>query len=309
MTYIEELRTSLNKPQVAFQEFALSTRILSEHLFCFFEGKDNAYYVPRIKRFTDKYHPINCAGRDKVLGVYRLITNRPEYNHYKKAFFIDRDFNQTLKPTSPPIFETPCYSIENFYVSVDVFKDILTNEFHLSEIGDKEVFELCTSTYAERQQEFHKATMLFNAWYACLVEIRNTTNELSIARLQDKLPKELKLEISLKSVISDCDLETIKRLFPNAAEVNSELLNAKLESFKDCECHKVFRGKYEMQFLINLIQLLLQDSLRAKTVLKSKVNFTFGDGSGINNEQAISIFAGYAETPDSLLAYLEQVIL
>ena len=54
MSYIEELRQSKNKAQVAYQEFALSTKKLPTHLFCFFEGKDNPYYVPRIKRFTER---------------------------------------------------------------------------------------------------------------------------------------------------------------------------------------------------------------------------------------------------------------
>ena len=118
MSYLDTLKQSKDKPQVAFQEFTLSTRKHAEHLFCFFEGKDNPYYVPRIKRFTDNYFPIKCGGRENVLEVYRLITNRVEYNHYKKAFFIDRDFNPTLPIQNPPIFETPCYAIENLYVSV-----------------------------------------------------------------------------------------------------------------------------------------------------------------------------------------------
>ncbi|HZH39259.1 MAG TPA: DUF4435 domain-containing protein, partial [Bacillales bacterium] len=111
MSYIEKLRKSREKAQVAYQEFAVSTRKGKDGLFCFFEGKDNAYYVPRIKRFTDNYHPINCGGRDEVLDVYRLITIHSEYDKYKKAFFVDRDFNEPLPPRNPPIFETPCYSI------------------------------------------------------------------------------------------------------------------------------------------------------------------------------------------------------
>ncbi len=55
MISIETLRLSRDKGQVAFQEFALSTSRLSTHLFCFFEGKDNPYYVPRIKRFTENF--------------------------------------------------------------------------------------------------------------------------------------------------------------------------------------------------------------------------------------------------------------
>jgi hypothetical protein len=66
MSYLDELRASRNKPQVAYQEFALHTRKVKEGLFCFFEGKDNAYYIQRIRKFTEKYHPINCGGRESV---------------------------------------------------------------------------------------------------------------------------------------------------------------------------------------------------------------------------------------------------
>ena len=151
MSYLEKLRASRDKAQVAYQEFALSTRQKKDSLFCFFEGKDNAYYVPRIRNYTDDYCPIRCGGREKVLAVYELITRHSEYDKYKKAFFIDRDFNQPLAPRKPPIFETPCYSIENFYVSVDVFKQILINEFCLSEVSDSS-FQVCVQLFKDRQQ-------------------------------------------------------------------------------------------------------------------------------------------------------------
>jgi Protein of unknown function (DUF4435) len=306
MTYIEELRQSKNKAQVAFTEFAQSTRKFSAHLFCFFEGKDNAYYVPRIKRYTDKYHPIKCGGRDKVLETYRIITNRPEYEKYRKAFFIDRDFNEPLSPKNPPVFETPCYSIENLYVSPDVFKEILTNEFHLSEVSDQQAFDLCVSFFIDRQQEFHSAVCLFNAWYACLVEIRNATGKQTGVNLDDKLPKGF-IDFTLQSVSANYDFEKIKHKFPDSTDIEQEVLDTKIIAFQNCESNKVFRGKYEIQFLIKFIQLLLQDANSTKTILKSKINFAFGDASGINNEQAINIFEGYAETPQSLIEYLKEV--
>ena len=86
----------------------MSTREKGKNcFFCFFEGKDNAYYVPRIKSFTENYYPIQCGGRDKVLAVHRLITYHFEYDKYKKGFFIDRDFNEPLQSLEPPVFETP----------------------------------------------------------------------------------------------------------------------------------------------------------------------------------------------------------
>ena len=67
MSYLEKLRKSRNKSAVAYQEFMLYTRENKDGLFCFFEGKDNAYYIPRVKKFIRKYHPINCGGKEKVL--------------------------------------------------------------------------------------------------------------------------------------------------------------------------------------------------------------------------------------------------
>ena len=86
---VEELRNSRARSVVAYAEFVDSTAKLPNHLFCFFEGKDNDYYVPRIKRHTNDYHPIKCGGRSKVLEVYNLIKNQFVYEKYKKAFFID----------------------------------------------------------------------------------------------------------------------------------------------------------------------------------------------------------------------------
>jgi hypothetical protein len=58
-----------------------------------------------------------------------------------------------------------------------------------------------------------------------------------------------------------------------------------------------------MQFLIKFIQLLLQDSNTSKSVVKSKINYAFGDN--LSNQQAINVFEGYAETPESLIEYLK----
>jgi Protein of unknown function (DUF4435) len=304
MSYKKQLAESRDKAQVAYHEFALSKAKFPEHLFCFFEGKDNPYYVPRIRRFTDKYHPIRCGGRQKVLDVYRLVNQHTEYSKYRKAFFIDRDFNTPMPSLDPPIFETPCYSIENLYVSIPVFKNILTNEFHLSATTD--TFDTCVAVFTERQREFHEAVCLLNAWYACLIEIRNTTGKQTGVILSDKLLREF-IEISLNFVIPTYDFEKIKQTFPNANEVSEDILEDKIREFSRCEQHRVFRGKYEMQFLIKFIYLLLNDAATTKTVLKNKVNFAFGDGSSLNSEQAINIFEGYAETPESLLEYLRQV--
>ncbi len=304
MITVEILRQDRDKAQVAFQEFALFTRKFARHLFCFFEGKDNPYYVPRIKRFTEKYHIIRCGGKDKVLKVHQLITNRPEYNHYQKAFFIDKDFDAPLASVLPPIFETPCYSIENLYVSSDVFSEILTNEFHLSKVTDGTTFEHCMTLFEARQQQFHQAICLFNAWYACLIDMRKASGQQTGVQLSEKLPKEW-VDISLQTVSALYTLETLKEKFPNALTIQIDILNEKLILFQNCDACKVFRGKYEMQFLLTFISLLLQDANKSKKIFQRKIKFAFGDT--ISTQNALNIFSAYAETPERLLDYLKHV--
>ena len=285
---------------VAYQEFVLSTNKLPNHLYCFFEGKDNPYYVPRIKKFTQNYHPINCGGRSKVLEVHRLIKNQKVYNKYKKAFFIDKDFNETLALQNPIIFETPCYSIENLYVKDLVFKEILSNEFHLSETTNP-LHQKYLALYKNRQKEFHQAILLFNAWYSCLISIRNEKNIPTGVQLEDKFPKGF-IQISIDEVLQKYTLQDLQNKTPNALEINEEILNIKMQDFSNCDASKIFRGKYEMEFLIKFIDCMLADSKSNNETLK--VSF----GNPLVNQQAISLFNIYAETPEELNIYINSVI-
>jgi hypothetical protein len=273
-------------------------------LFCFFEGErgsDNSYYIPRIKQFTDNYYTINCKGKEKVLKVHELIKAHREYDKYKKAFFIDRDFDKPLPAHKPPIFETPCYSIENFYVSIGVFKEILKNTLQISEVDN--AYEICLKLFTERQKEFHLAVTLFNAWYACLIDLRSSTGNKIGAILDEKFPRNF-LAFTLKSITTNYDLKKIKQKYPDALEVTETMLDSKVREFSKCNQQKVFRGKYEMQFVVKLIELILQDSSTTKEFLKRKIKFAFG---GVSHAQAISVFSPYAETPNSLMKYLTHI--
>ncbi|MBW3130899.1 DUF4435 domain-containing protein [Hymenobacter profundi] len=305
MTYLEQLRQARDKSQVTYQEFVLHTRQNKDGLFCFFEGtrgSDNAYYIPRIKVYTKDYYPLLCGGRDKVIEVYNLISLHSEYDKYKKAFFIDRDFNEPLKPEDGHIFETPCYAIENFYVSEHVFKEILKNFFGFSEISNEH--KLYLDLYRQRQNEFHQAILLFNAWYACLIEIRNKEGKQTGVRLEEKPPKGF-IQFSLESISKNYDINIIKSIFPNATEVTETDLEKKIQYLSQFDKHKVFRGKYEMYFLTAFLELLLKDSTTEKKYSQTKINFTFGDK--LSNDQAVALFSAYAETPDILDDYLKSV--
>ncbi|WP_208796431.1 DUF4435 domain-containing protein [Flavobacterium fluviatile] len=297
---VEELRESRMRSVVAYAEFVDSTGKLPNHLFCFFEGKDNPYYVPRIKKYTEDFHPIKCGGRSKVLEVHNLIKNQEVYNNNKKAFFVDRDFNEILSVQDPIVYETPCYSIENLFVSETVFKQILSNEFHLSETTNQ-LHEKYLNLYKNRQEEFHDAVLLFNAWYACLIWIRNNKGKETGVKLDNKFPKGL-INMSIEQILQNYTLEDLKSIFPDATEVALDSLNLKVEEFKNCNKLKCFRGKYEMDFLLKFIDLMISEGKKNNEQIK------FSFGGALNNERAISVFTHYAETPDCLDVYINKVI-
>ena len=67
MAYDDELREGRELSQVGYQQFMLLTRIGRNGLFCFFEGKDAPYYIPRIKScFGGEYYPIICGDKKKL---------------------------------------------------------------------------------------------------------------------------------------------------------------------------------------------------------------------------------------------------
>jgi len=67
-----------------------------------------------------------------------MIKERPdEMIGMRFLYFIDRDFDPELKPELADIlFETPCYSVENFYVTVTAFKKIVKGELMFSEMDE-----------------------------------------------------------------------------------------------------------------------------------------------------------------------------
>lgn len=301
---VASMKKSLDKAEVAYTKFMLYTRSGIEGLYCFFEGErgsDNAYYVPRIKQYINDYHPINCGGRNKVLRVHALIKIHEEYDKYKKAFFIDKDFNAPLTPQIPPVFETQCYSIENYYVSVEVLKEIIKNDFQISEVD--EAFPICISLFSDRQKEYHEAAKLFNAWYACLMDIRNSEGKQTGVNLDDKLPKGF-LDFTLEKVSVNYDLDKIKETFKNATVCPNDKLKAKIVEFTNFNQSKTFRGKYELTFVREFLKLLIIDSETNKFYLKNRITSSFSPPS---NDQAITIFSSYAETPENLRLYLTVV--
>lgn len=296
---VEQLRKAREESaNVAYLTFEKHLNTDKIGLFCFFEGKDSPYYYPRITaKFSGNYYPIIRSGKSKVLKVYELIDGHREYDIYKKAFFVDRDFDLPLM--NPKIFETFCYSIENLYTSNNVFKEILKSEFGFAETDDD--FQRCLNVYTDLQIDFHEGITLFNAWYACLIYIRNTTNQQTGVHLDDNFPKEF-INISLSGIEMSYDILAIKAKYPNAFDIYEDVLQQKIVDFNTQNKGQVFRGKYEPDFMLKMINCLIEDSKTTKAFISKPIKYN------TTNTQAISQFSQYAETPIELTDYIKKVI-
>lgn len=300
---LEELRQSRkSSANVAYMHFISLTKNNHKGYFCFFEGKDAPYYLPRIRSiYKGSIHPIKCGGKDNVIKVYRLIHNHKEYWKYRKGFFVDRDYEpKVFKSLSPPIYETPAYSIENFYSTINSFTDIIKCEFGLIE-HEKE-FKECAELYLKRQKEFHKSTLLFNAWYYNLKKTKEKKKLPSTnVNLSDKLPKSI-IHFSLNKITSNYTIERLKELFPESINFTKKSLNETKRELRKSNHQSSFRGKYELEFLSFMIRSFLEDAnnVKKRHILKKKVKFNFEYGL------IVSQFSQYADTPNCLLKYIKE---
>lgn len=151
------------------------------------------------------------------------------------------------------------------------------------------------------QKAFHEAVTLFNAWYACLIHIRNTTNQQTEVSLgEDPIPKEF-VTIALTGVSNNYDMDLLRLKYPDSLPIENQLIEDKILEFSIQNKGRIFRGKFEMGFMLRILTDLIQDSKTNKMFISKPVKYN------IPNTQAISQFSQYAETPECLITYLQKV--
>lgn len=264
---------------------------------CFVEGEDEKYYQLRVKLICDNYEPlfIVCGNKDGVLNTHELINIRGQFTKYKLFFFIDSDFDE--KVAKQMIYETPCYSIENFYTSREVVAKIIKSEFKFEE--DDIDFSNAMQLYSNRQSEFHEAISLLNAWIACQRDVARkgiiTRLNLSGLKIKDFVT------IELDKINMNYDLESIESKFSNAYKLPSDEVRIKLEEHNYANKQIIFRGKYELEFMKKFLQKVKDD-----VTSKQPVYFSKKRSISINIQDAISQFSMYAETSNCLYDYIKQ---
>lgn len=304
-----EMLLSLGKATVAYTKFTLDFKKNKELFYCFFEGKDDPkYYQSRINDNIEnvEFVPLICNGKEGLLEVQKIIDTKKEYKNAKCLYFIDRDFDFALIKLNSEIYCTPYYSIENFYTTEAALKKVLLTEFNLD--AKEEDFKKTMKLFNLLRKKFHSRTTLINAWLACQSDIRIKNNLNHNLNIDDKTSK-----IFTKNFISEdlSDIDkfiqiskktSIELLFPGSPKVGAKLLKEKVKQFNQQKKSEIFRGKFELKFLINFLNRLQQQFNQNNSIFskkhKNSIKFEFCT--------ALTVLSQYALTPKGLKDYIQK---
>ncbi len=301
MMDIHKMRANRDTAPVKFIEFMRLYKHSKDSFFCIVEGEDGKYYDIRIRHYcrNNNYHFLVSGGKEEVIRLHSMITGKEEYKNAKTMYFVDKDFDDVLNISL--IYETPCYSIENLYTTLDAFSRILKNEFGLNKLDAD--YEKCFDLFLERQNEFHECVKLLNAWIACQ---RDLSNKGICSRLNlNNININNFVDIELDKVVSKYDVNVIHKILPDAIKIESDVLEEKIKYIEKMDTQKYFRGKFEIEFMRIFLEKLKQDRC-----CKTPKYFTKRKRIRLNLSRSniISELSQYAETPACLCSYLQSCI-
>lgn len=306
---VDKMSQKTKKATVLYTKFTRLKNKSKDTYFCCFEGDDAKYYNSRILLHgnlnEDKVYNLTCSGKDQVLLLYKLITKDACNDEIKVLYFVDKDFDKTIYSKYPnaTIYETPCYSIENFYISNKAFKRIIRNEFGVNDIDDD--FQGLINLYNLRLHEYLSEISLLNCWIACEREkISYENNERADLNSNNaKISKFIK-DFSLDRIKADYNLETIRSIFKHAPFISEEEIAEKQKSFSNSDLQIVYRGKYLTHFLFEFLECLRKSNKVApNNIFKEKRT---GVKISLSKANLLSELSIYADTPDCLIEYIKE---
>lgn len=299
---IDDMKKARNSYSVAFMKFTQCKSLYDTNLFCFYEGEDAKYYSFRIANICNLSDEcitsFNCGGKKEVKKLYEKISKNCVYKKVKKLFFVDRDYFP-LEIDSTELFETPCYSVENFYTNISVFERVLKIGFGIN-VYDSD-FEKCKELYKNRFFEFHESVLELNTWIKCVRKIEKENN-LERLKIDFKISSHFE-KINLEEVKPKYELnkKLLENLFPNAPIISDEEFSIIKSEFNNDDPQKCFRGKFELEFMKKMI-VDLKKRNKKENFLTEKYECVKIDPNG----DTLSILSQYADTPPELYAFLSR---
>ncbi|QTH73004.1 DUF4435 domain-containing protein [Pseudoalteromonas xiamenensis] len=304
MSRVEELKKSRDSLSVKFLEF---TRVVSKgKVAVFFEGEDEKYYSIRINTICPSivWAGVNCKGKSNVVDMRGRIRLHETYKNYSCLFFVDSDFDDNSALSGlPDIYTTPCYSVENLYVTDSAFARVLSSEFGVSETNDENMcFEACMSKYRDIKSQYINAIEGFNLLIREIRLMERTGDLVGRLNINNVSIDDL-ISIGFSGITKVYAELSPNTIFPELAEGLEINLEKSKEYFKDKNGEFWYRGKQNLDFFRIFLSKLKKDrcSKEGREIFQNKGNVKLQ----LTKSNVISELSQYAETPECLRVFLE----
>lgn len=294
---LAQMRKERGTYEAIYLQFVNNRKYYKTYAFCFYEGEDGKYYNSRIRqKFGNKFVTYTVGNKKEVLKLLNKITTTNLYNDVCTMFFVDKDYDISLRGSNEKLFETPCYSIENLYVQRECLLKILQSEFGLNEIDNDCVKCLCD--FDEREREFNSQILEFNS----LVYLRRKKSDSNSNFAFGSIKTSHIVKVDLKKVEKATKYnETINRIIEKLQFEEKEIEEAKKELTEKQYFSLNFRGKNQLDFFVEFIKRLKEANEKGGYFTAKYNNIHIHLTSN-----RLSELSQYAVTPPVLEEFLER---
>lgn len=303
---ILNMRKERNTYSSVYMQFTQMEESYFTHAFCFYEGEDGKYYDSRLRReFGNKFFTFRVGNKVEVLKLLKAI--KKDYFDIFPClmFFVDRDFDFDTIIQDEDLYVTPCYSVENLYVSSTCLERILQTEFLINSYEND--YKKCLEDFKCIYHTFNQLILEFNA-IKYIHDMKSHSN--SDYDFSNKNTKFIRFELS-KSCLGDrlSDMILLAKSKDYQTEINKMLVDldisqSELQEAKDVLSDKLqksrcFRGKNQLCFFTTFIYILRQLNKNSK-YFEYKRDCVHISPSG----NWLSELSQYADEPDSLIKFI-----
>lgn len=294
MGLLENMDNETSCTEAIFQAYITSKS--KKEIFLFFEGKDDfKYYSSRVSPYiyNREYGVYKCQCKKNVVEVQKMISNQSAIvDNIKNLFFIDCDYDNN-EDIPQGIYITSSYSIENYYFTDSAIKKILIGVIGLSEENIDDNTDLSNvSDYIKRcRDEIIEEIIYANAWYSLQIKRSKKSN---------KSPRmaPIKGYGAIKNIKEASKLES---MVEDSIKLSRSEIEREIDEIRKAPVDRI-RGKYLVEALTPILRKVFIDSGKKKgnTLFKKRRKVK------TNLHDIINELSGYADTPPSLITYIEE---
>ena len=306
------LRDEASAPHAVFHQFILQLGKSSpDSHFLFFEGsEDPAFFIGFVlsRLVGREYHEFICNGRQSVIKVNELCC-RDGRAFDRTLYFIDKDHCDFFNPPetlSTRIFQTDCYSFENYLVCKQSFRRFWTERLHLQSSDPR--FELYERLYERLHQSFLNRMIFLTA----IILVGRGIEKRPVAKLN---LNNVKMERVLSFDLHNGQVHWASnggKIFLAASNMKASGIAVRGDAIRSVvrrylrsqEPSSYVRGKYALWFFVKFLSLISQQ-LSNRNQGKASGLPRATPGEVITHASAIDSLCGLTPIPKSLSSFLD----